>query len=225
MVNKKIQLLQVRSKKLGILLYDARLAAQKSVDECARALNIPTHQYLLYESGEASPTLPEIEAFAFFCNIPVNHFFGQTIISDKSFHHNGKTSELAQIRNRMISIQLRIARAEANLTIPELSEKTSISEDRISSYESGEPVPLSELSVLTEAMDKDAFDLIDQKGPIGMWIKEKYSFQKFCELSEEIQQFISKPINLPYLELALKLSKMPAEELRQIAENILQITF
>ena len=43
-------------------------------------------------------------------------------------------------------------------------------------------------------------------------------------LSEELRSFISKPTNLPFLELAVKLSKMDAKKLRDIAESILEIT-
>ncbi len=44
------------------------------------------------------------------------------------------------------------------------------------------------------------------------------------ELSEEIHDFINNPVNQPYLELALKLSRMDAKKLREIAESLLEIT-
>ncbi len=43
-------------------------------------------------------------------------------------------------------------------------------------------------------------------------------------LSAELREFISKPINLPFLELAKKLSEMDAKKLRDVAESILEIT-
>ena len=42
--------------------------------------------------------------------------------------------------------------------------------------------------------------------------------------SEELRAFVSKPSNIPFLELAMKLSKMDAKKLRDIAESILEIT-
>lgn len=42
--------------------------------------------------------------------------------------------------------------------------------------------------------------------------------------SEELRSFVSKPSNIPFLELAMKLSKMDAKKLRDIAESILEIT-
>jgi transcriptional regulator with XRE-family HTH domain len=43
-------------------------------------------------------------------------------------------------------------------------------------------------------------------------------------LSNELRDFINKPSNLPFLELAMKLSHMDAKRLRDIAESILEIT-
>jgi hypothetical protein len=48
--------------------------------------------------------------------------------------------------------------------------------------------------------------------------------QNFAELSPELQDFLSKPINRPYLELAQRLSEMDVEKLRAVAEGLLEIT-
>jgi hypothetical protein len=43
-------------------------------------------------------------------------------------------------------------------------------------------------------------------------------------LPVELQDFVSKPINRPYLEIAHRLSEMPADQLRAVAEGLLAIT-
>jgi hypothetical protein len=48
---------------------------------------------------------------------------------------------------------------------------------------------------------------------------------KFLELPPEIQQFVCKPVNRPYLELAMRLSELNAEKLRAVAEVLLEITY
>jgi hypothetical protein len=40
-----------------------------------------------------------------------------------------------------------------------------------------------------------------------------------------MQNFVCKPVNRPYLELAKKLSGMSTDKLRSLAEDILEITF
>jgi len=49
--------------------------------------------------------------------------------------------------------------------------------------------------------------------------------QEFNELPAELVDFINKPINRPYLELAKKLSEMSVDKLRNIAESLLEITY
>jgi len=45
------------------------------------------------------------------------------------------------------------------------------------------------------------------------------------ELPLELRQFVAKPVNRPYLELAMKLSNMSRDKLRSVAEDLLDITF
>jgi len=40
----------------------------------------------------------------------------------------------------------------------------------------------------------------------------------------ELQEFILKPVNQPYLELAQKLSQMSVDKMRDVAEGLLDIT-
>ncbi len=44
-------------------------------------------------------------------------------------------------------------------------------------------------------------------------------------LPDEIREFIDHPANLPYLELAKRLSELDAAKLRAIAEDLLEITY
>ena len=50
------------------------------------------------------------------------------------------------------------------------------------------------------------------------------AIQTFLELPEELRQFVSMPVNRPYIELAMKLSNMSRDKLRSVAEDILDIT-
>jgi hypothetical protein len=67
-------------------------------------------------------------------------------------------------------------------------------------------------------------DFRDQSGPVGRWAIQKKALEDFSELPLEMQQFISKPVNLPYLELAQRLSEMSVDRLRGVAEGLLEIT-
>jgi hypothetical protein len=54
---------------------------------------------------------------------------------------------------------------------------------------------------------------------------QQKAIQDFLQLPPELQNFVCKPVNRPYLELAMKLSGMSTDKLRSVAEDILDITF
>jgi hypothetical protein len=67
--------------------------------------------------------------------------------------------------------------------------------------------------------------LFDQTGHIGLWMVQQKAIQDFLQLTPDLQNFVCKPVNRPYLELAMKLSGMSTEKLRSVAEDLLEITF
>jgi hypothetical protein len=68
-------------------------------------------------------------------------------------------------------------------------------------------------------------DFFDKSGPVGQWRKEQDAVGKFKDLPANLQDFVCKPVNRPYVELALKLSELSVERLRAIAEGLLEITY
>ena len=106
------------------------------------------------------------------------------------------------------------------------AEKSGLSADRIEAVENGTAdMPISELEVLVRALRSGLEDLIDDHGPIGNWLQAQEEFDAFKELPQDMRAFILRPINRSYLDLAIRLSEMKVEELRTIAESILEITF
>lgn len=216
----------IRSKKLGILIQSARLSADKTVDECAEVLGITSQELESYELGESSPSLPELEALAFHLKMPIDYFWGrETVNITQSKPKIYERDRLLRLRNRVIGARLRQARFEAGLTTLELASRVGISEEKMNRYELGEDsIPLPELEVLANNVNQTIKDFQDNRGPIGKWIKEQRVMQHFDDLSPELQDFISKPINRPYLEIAQRLSEMSVDKLRTVAEGLLEIT-
>ena len=222
----KRHLIKLRAKKLGLLIYDARLSSEKTIKECAEIMNTTENQYRSYESGAKQPSLPEIEAFAFHLKIPVEHFWGHKSLSESENGRDKKTTEqLKQIRNRIISTRLKLERTQADVNLDQLSDLTSIKKSMLKKYEEGdEPIPIPELEVITEALSMRIENFFDKHGPIGAWRLRETAFNQFAELPVEVQQYVSKPINRPFIELAMRLSELPVDKLRAIAEHLLEIT-
>ena len=221
------QMIQIRAKKLGLLMMDARVAQRRSVEECAQAIGIPVEHYQAYEKGLAAPPLPVVEILALFLDVPLEHFWGKKSLSEAEIPPTLVEKERLQaLRNRMIGANLRMARNSANFSYKEMSDRTGIAEEQLKRYEIGqEAIPLPELEILSQTLDIPIERFYDQHGPIGRWRNQQGAIQQFLELNPEVQQFVCKPVNRPYLELAIRLSELSTEKLRGVAETLLEITY
>lgn len=219
-------MMTIRTKKLGVLMRDARKACGESLEECANAMGISAKKLEAYEFGENPPTLQEVEMLAYRLRIPLEHFWGNETLK----REDGKESQVdpAQImglRQRVIGAMVRKTRLEAGISLGELSAKTSLEAEALKSYELGEqPIPLPQLEIVAQALNTSIRDFQDQHGPIGSWFVQQRAMKEFSDLTPELQSFVCKPINRPYLELAQRLSEMQVEKLRAVAEGLLEIT-
>lgn len=216
----------IRTKKLGVLIRDARLAARRNVKECAEAIGIKPGLFRSYEDGRKAPSLPELETLVYFLNLSIDHFWGRNARSDDApVHEKLDLPRLTPIRQRKIGALLRQERMNASISIRQLAQETGISGARIKAYELGEkPIPLPELEVLIKVLNGRIESFFDRSGPIGQWMLNEEAMKAFLELPLELRQFIAMPVNRPYLELAMKLSSMSRDKLRSVAEDILDIT-
>lgn len=218
--------IKIRSKKLGILIRDARLASRRSTKECAAAINVSTGIFNAYEEGRRAPSLPELETLVYYLELPINHFWENETLSDAPARIDDlNLPRLTGLRHRMIGALLRKARMDASLSLKSVSEQTGISTGRLKRYELGEvPIPLPELEVVLRALGGRIETFFDQGGPVGQWMAQQKAVQQFLDMPEELQNFVSQPVNRPYLDLARKLSEMSTEKLRSVAEDLLDIT-
>lgn len=218
--------IKIRSKKLGILIRDARLASRRSTKECAAAINVSTGIFNAYEEGRRAPSLPELETLVYYLELPINHFWENETLSDAPARIDElNLPRLTGLRHRMIGALLRKARMDASLSLKSVSEQTGISTGRLKRYELGEvPIPLPELEVVLRALGGRIETFFDQGGPVGQWMAQQKAVQQFLDMPEELQNFVSQPVNRPYLDLARKLSEMSTEKLRSVAEDLLDIT-
>lgn len=216
----------IRSKKLGVLIQSARQSGSYTIDDCSEAIGVSREQFELYEKGVVSPSLPEVEALAFYFQVPLDYFWGREVFdSNQNQLRVFEKDRLMRLRNRVIGANLRQARHQAGMTALELASSAEISEEQLNRYELGEEaIPLPELELLANSVNRTIKDFQDNRGPIGTWIKQQRAMQHFADLSPDLQDFISKPINRPYLEIAQRLSEMSVEKLRAVAEGLLEIT-
>jgi len=226
-MNKNQRLITLRMHKLGVLLQDARLSTRRSIEDCAAAIGVSVETFQSYESGEAAPSLPQLEAMAFYLDLPIEHFRGNEALSESSAAQGVLNIEqLAQIRNRIIGTRIQMLRGERNIALEELASRISINPEKLKMYEEGqEPISMPELETIADELEARVESFFDDHGTIGTWRSQHIAVQKFMDLPEQHQTFVLQPVNRPYLELAMRLSELSVEKLRGIAEGILEITY
>lgn len=217
---------KIRTKKLGILIRDARLASRRSIKECAAAINVTNGVFKAYEEGRRAPSLPELETLVYYLELPINHFWKNETISDAPARiAELDLPRLTGLRHRMIGALLRQARMNASLSMKSVAEQTGISTSRLKRYELGEhPIPLPEVEIILKVLGGRIETFFDQGGPVGLWMTQQKAIQQFLDMPVELQNFVCQPVNKPYLDLARKLSEMSTEKLRSVAEDLLDIT-
>lgn len=216
------QAIQLRSKIIGLLLRDARLSAGKSMKELGDVIGISSGTISSIERGSNSPSLPELELLAFYLNIPVNQFWKGDVVSQApSPTATIEAETLLNLRHRTIGAMLRQARNEKNLSQKDLAQRTGISASRIRRYENGEtPVPFPELETLANTLGYQMEDFADTSGPVGEWITAQRAEGEFEQLPLELKEFILNPENRAYIELAVRLSSIPIDKLRAMADGL-----
>jgi transcriptional regulator with XRE-family HTH domain len=207
------------------LIRDVRVKSGRSLEDCAQAMGLSTEELSAMESGDRPPTLPELEILAFYLEVPLEHFWSNEVLKIDSNDKSYDPGEIKQLRQTMIGALIRKARIEAVLSEDELAQKAGIMPESLQSYEQGVvPVPLPELENLAQVLNSSITQFEDQESPVGSWFVGQRNMHEFLELPVELQDFISKPVNRPYIELAVKLSELKVERLRALAEGLLEIT-
>jgi transcriptional regulator with XRE-family HTH domain len=215
----------IRAKKLGLLIRDVRLKTGKSLEECAQAMGLSVDELAAMEFGERPPTLPELELLAFYLEIPLDHFWSNETLKTDGSDKSVDAADIIQVRQGVIGDLIRKGRIKAELSIEDLAQTTGIKTESLQSYEQGKlPISLPELEILAQVLNNNIGDFEDSQGPVGSWFNEQKNMRIFQDLPPELQEFVGKPINRPYLELAIRLSELKVEKLRALAEGLLEIT-
>lgn len=218
--------LTIRSRKLGVLIRDVRVQSDSDIGECAMAIGVPSETLEAYEFGEQAPSLPELELLAYYLQVPLERFIeGKAVVEEDQPRKQLDAGKIIGLRQKVIGAMIRKKRMDADLSIDEFAEEIGLPVEKITSYEYGETaIPLPELEVIATALNLPVSEFQDRHGPAGAWLVQRRASRDFCELPLELQIFVCKPVNRPYLEMAQRLSEMSVEKLRIFAESLLEIT-
>ncbi|MBN1936637.1 MAG: transcriptional regulator [Anaerolineae bacterium] len=218
----------IQNKIVGAAIRNARTHAELSVEACAEAASISPEELIQAEMGQTGLTLPQIEVLAHLLGVPILYLLGETELPPEE---NAQTTlpyeNVMVIRRKIIGVILRQTRLNHGRTLDEVASATGYSPEHLARIELGEAlVSMVELRDLGETLGLpfDTFlgeDII----PLTAAQRDARDLRRLAHLPFEVREFILKPINAPYLQIAMNLSNMPSESLHQIASGLLEITY
>ncbi len=217
--------LTVRDRIMGVLLRDARRRARRTKAECADALGVSADTIEAYEQGRAPISLPELEVLGYVVGTPIHCFTDpDPELSSGDGAHPGLLAVLA-LRHRIVGALLRQARLEAGVTEEGLAGVLHCSPRRLSEYEGGKrPIPFSELELAAAHLSLPLEWFVDgRRGTVSTWHRQKEIDRGFHRLPDDVQEFVSEEMNKGCLDVAMMLSRLPVNELRALAQGLLEI--
>lgn len=222
-----MQAVSIRFKTIGVLVKRARLKAGKSQEECAALLGCSLSELDQYEHGQTGLSLPQLEALAYLFDIPPETLWDtETAPAKDAPEENPPLAQLMRLRTKVLGIKLRQCRLSAGLSEAEVGQALEQPSTVVSEYELGNrQIPLAELEIAAEKCGQSlAFFRDDQMIPLGPSVQARQDLAHLDQLPADIRKFALSVDNALYLRIALLLSVMETDDLRQMAEAILGTT-
>ena len=222
------QAIAIRNKIIGILAKRARMNAGMSMRECGELLGCSPAIYGQYEKGMRGFSMPQLEALAHAFDVPVASLWDDSLApSEEAPAETLPMDQLLTLRRRMLAIKFRQCRQKAGLTQREVSQLVGCTPSMISQYERGmRDIPLAELEAVAEHCGHPLDGFMDGETiPLSQGEQLQRIMAQLDALPPDVREFVLNPTNTLYLRIAMLLSSMKADHLRQIAETLLDITY
>ncbi len=209
---------------LGAKLREERELSEISIARAAAQLGVSPEMITSMENGENAPSLPELELLANLFRVPLQKLLGLVEEKEPAVRlAQEKRPAFILLRTRIIAATLKQARINAPLTIEEMAQRINFPVSTLEEFESGTlPIPQP---VLEKACGELGISIDTLLSPLTPKPRTEVAETTPTSLPSELNEFVSNPANLPYLNLAKKLSGMEAARLREIAESLLEITY
>jgi transcriptional regulator with XRE-family HTH domain len=213
---------EIHSKIMGVLLRAARLRAGKTMKQCAEWLGCSSHVFSQYEYGRRPVSLPVLELLARFFRVPVRYLHDDTSAVLDAPSARSPAEQILRLRHKEIGVLLREARSRVGMTQKQCAEILGTSADTVSKYEHGsKAVPFTHLELLADSFGIPVSDFRDRELEAECGEELLPPDEVWGNLPPEIKRFICEADSLPYLEMAVRLSELPADSLRHLAEAML----
>ncbi len=215
---------RLRAKIVGILIRQSRLAASRSIEDCADHLQVSPELVIAWEYGDDLPSPPQSERLASYLNVSVSTFRQDhepvelpdvAVEQDQSF----------SLRQRLLGGLLHVARDLKGISIEQLSEMTAIDPSLLQEYEyGGQSIPMKDLLVLANALDRDLEYFLESEHELDAEAEGESASTAPVPTSEDKRRFAVDRKMQGIIKLAVAFSQIPSAELHKIADALLSIS-
>jgi transcriptional regulator with XRE-family HTH domain len=222
------QSLAIRNKIIGVLVKRARTEAGMTQKECAQFLGCTPSAFRRYEQGKKGFSLPQLESLALLFDVPVASLWDDAYpLPDKTEEEPLPLDQIMLLRRKMLAVRLRQVREAAGLSMREMGKALDCSPYMVSQYEQGaREVPLAELEMAAERCGQTIAEFLDDEAiPLSPAEQRRRILERLEALPPDMRDFVLNPTNVLYLRIAMLASALKADELRKIAETLLDITY
>lgn len=197
------QRLELRNRVLGAMIMQTRSRKNLSRDDLATMTALSLEEITAYELGILPLPVTDLEEITRILQIEVHDWIDSYAIPTRDMIRPVRTVEPEQVQEQ----------AAQPAPAPVAAEPpTPTSVTPVMPVET--PVQVMEtVPVTTQAVAGESIEISDLESLLN------------DRIPKELADFIANPVNKQYLLLASNLSHMPADQLRRIAESLLEITF
>ncbi len=214
--------LVLQRKIIGVLMRAAREKAHRTVNQAAQCLGVTPARLRQYERGTREISLPELELFALYLQVPLSFFLSLESMVEEDVPKPPSVEEM-RIRRSMIGAKLKQARLAAGKTKEETAQAIKRTPAALLRYERGlTDVPITELDQLAHLFKVNLFYFISDdskvagRGPV-------MDLERLARLPKDVRAFVLDSNNLPYLRMAMKFGDLPIEKLKELGEILLVV--
>ncbi|MEM8863742.1 MAG: helix-turn-helix transcriptional regulator [Chloroflexota bacterium] len=214
----------IRAKILGVLVRDARIHAGRTIEESGSAMGITAEAFESIERGENIPDMPFLEALSMYLNVSFERFWGDQTLGGYPVGDFGK---LLEERRKNIADQIKSKRESTEMSVEDFAAKAKLDAAYLENLESGEkPLTVFDAEKIAKVLSVSMWDLQDKRSESAIHQHEELQklVKNLRELPDDVRSFIIQPVNHPYINMAMKLSKMDVNRMRDFAADILEIT-
>lgn len=212
-----------RAVMVGAALQRARDLTRRTRKECAEAIGVTTARVGAYESGEREPTLPELEALAGFLRVPAELILrGDAQAVEAQFLPRDDAADAMQLRTRIIGLKLMMARLSKGVSIEATAAAAGLKPRRLEELEAGErDIPLTTLETLSAYLGVTTSELLDLG--VDEPPEQAQTVTALTQLPEPVRQLINDPNAEAYVNTAVQLHTLPADELEQMGQSLVRL--